>query len=316
LKCILHIGQQKTGSTFLQYRLSQTRSHLAEQGYLYPSSLGNQKQNKFLTEHDKLRDSSSEVYKEFENEIAQSGLSNIICSEENLFSIPKEKITTVHAFLKNFFDEFEIVVYLRRQDDHFLSIYQQNVRGKTTESINEILSNGAYAEKYSYNKILENWSGVFQNAKIKIRPYGQLKNNDIIEDFYDLMKIEKGDFTPEDNYAITNKSFDAESIELIRYFNILEKEGKLILPHQTKRKLRIFLKNKERTNKFSLSINDKLKIWKIFLVENKKFCAKYLDDNQSTYFLNEPSEKNTQPLYNHHIQSDHLYELYFDIFES
>lgn len=315
MKCILHIGQQKTGSTFLQHNLSQSREHLLSNGYLYPSSLGLQKQNKLLSSHDDLADENSDVYKSFIKEISESNVENIICSEENLFSIPEQKITNIYNFLSKKCDSFEIVVYLRRQDDHFLSIYQQNIRGKVTETIKDYLNSESLYQKYSYNNILMTWQRAFKDCTITIKPYGHLKNGDIIDDFYDFLKIEKSHYQQQNNYAISNKSFDAESIELIRYFNILEQEEKVILPHSMKRKLRVFLKNKQRGPKFSLSMDDKLKIWNTYKDENEKLCSNFNFENNS-YFKNKPKHTDSKPLYNHHIKKDVLYELFFDVFDN
>jgi len=316
LKAIIHIGQQKTGSTILQEYLSQSRDQLLSQGILYPKCLGNNKQHKLLSEHDNLLKEESGLQRSLKSEIFASKSNTVLISEENLFSIPQNKIEVIAQFLKKEFNEITIVVSLRRQYDHFLSLYQQKIRGRSAATIKEVFEQKYFDEKYQYYSILKRWKIVFPSAHFIIRPYGHLKNGDSVDDFLSLFKIKKRDQELKTNFANTNKSFDAESIELIRNFNLLESNNQFTLTHQRKRQLRVYLKNKTRNQKFNLNSQDRIKIWERFLDENKKLCSSFDLKGYESYFLQEPKIIAGQPIYNQNIDKDQLYDLFFEIFES
>lgn len=316
MKLILHIGQQKTGSTVLQNYLRKSQVSLQAEGFLYPQSLGIHKQNKLLSEFDSLTPDGT-LYKTFKNEIQESSnVHTVICSEENLFSIPEFKIERIYNFLSRLFDSIQIVAYLRKQDDHFLSIYQQSVRGSETATIKEVLDKKINGPKYNYHAIISRWQKVFHNAEVTARAYGLLINNDIIDDFNFILGLKRYNEQIETDFAITNKSFDAESIELIRLFNLLESENKLILPHHRKRALRIFLKHKPRNKKFILADADRHKIWQLTLNNNQKLCDEFIKEGQKKYFLKAPHNITTKEHYNKDVDLDNLYSLFFDIFEA
>lgn len=208
-----------------------------------------------------------------------------------------------------------MVAYLRRQDDHVLSIYQQNIRGKQSETILSMIEQIDELPQYDYLSIISRWQDTFPNAQLTIRPYGQLLNGDIIEDFSAFLNCPVNSDYQEPNYAIKNLSFDAPSIELIRLFNKLEADGQLILPHLTKRHMRKTLKNRKRGQKFKLSPKDQVRIWEAFKVNNLALCDKYELRECKDYFSSPPIP-NSEVFYNEDVQNDDLYHLFFKTFES
>ncbi|MBT8232847.1 MAG: hypothetical protein HKO66_13760, partial [Saprospiraceae bacterium] len=114
MKLILHIGQQKTGSTSLQSFLFDNYKSLIDKGYLYPKSLGIEykKQHLLFKEHKPSNNNGESLKAPLLQEIKDKNASTVIISDENLYSgilVEKEKIS---AFLTSIFDEIDIIIYL------------------------------------------------------------------------------------------------------------------------------------------------------------------------------------------------------------
>jgi len=309
VQLILHIGQQKTGSTYLQHYLSIKRDFLKKSGYLYPKSLGDLKQRSLCSEPENLILNNSNLYRNFINEINLSKPKVIILSEENIIHLKPEIIELIEKRLKPLSNDIKIIVYLRRQEDHLLSLYQQNVRGKRRKTIRELIDTDRLFKKHNYYDIVNRWKKAIPNADLILRPYGNLINNNIIEDFCQFTSCPFDSEYKNFDFAVANKSFDAASIELIRQLNILEEDEKIQLPHNLKRQIRVFLKFKERGNKFQLSHKDKMLIWNRNIKNNTLLCQEYNNVELSNYLLPKPEKSSLPSLYNQDIKNEEIIHL-------
>ena len=107
MKLILHIGQQKTGSTSLQRFLFDNYDNLLKQNVLYPQSLGTEhfKQHLLFRNCEDLNDKAFSLKEKLTYEIEKTKPELVIISDENLFygiRVNKKKIA---AFLTSIFDE-------------------------------------------------------------------------------------------------------------------------------------------------------------------------------------------------------------------
>lgn len=316
MKVIIHIGQQKTGSTVLQDYLFQSRSFLKKHNILYPQSLGHKKQVKLLSENTELSQTNSSLRESFTKELCSQKFDTVIISEENLFAVDEQKISNVKNLITQFSDDVVIFAYLRRQDDHLLSIYQQGIRGTRTNTLEETITKKVYNNQHDYEKIINRWAKIFNNAKINLRPYIKIKDGSVVNDFKETFRLPSFEEYQEPSLAVSNKSFDAASIEFIRIMNELEKEGKLKWDHSLKRKMRVYLKNKQRNKKLQLSSDDVLKIKEQHNESNSRLAQKYNNNSLGAYLTNFPTHQNQEGYYNEDVEKDMIYELYFNVFES
>ena len=145
MRLILHVGMPKAGSTALQRGLKQLQDRLLEQGYLYPTGRRPFHNHNFLVAAvvppEKLpryflpryREKPDRVAHDFEKwigdiraQVTRHRPKALLMSGESLFhrSSP-ERCAKLAAVLRPLADEIEVVAYLRRPSDFYLSAAQQ-----------------------------------------------------------------------------------------------------------------------------------------------------------------------------------------------
>ena len=141
---VLHIGTGKTGTSSIQAWLHRNRDRLADLGVLFPESPGKRRhvQLGLAMQPDDARrsldwrtqqvSSPSELRPVFEErlraEILAARPSRLLLSDEALSGAPDGAIRNLRDFLDGIAGSVRVVVYLRRQDDHLCSRYQQVVK--------------------------------------------------------------------------------------------------------------------------------------------------------------------------------------------
>lgn len=316
MKAILHIGQQKTGSTILQNVLAKSRNRLRKNGILYPISFGPKKQKVLVSQDFNKVDSRQSILDDFEKELETHKYHTVIFSEENLFYAHQENKQVIAEFLNKSFSEVNIVVYLRAQWNHIASQYQQSVRNKLDLTLKEYIPHALNNTRlYNYTEVIKSWKNAFPNANLIIRSFDRLINQNIIDDFKAALDIRKINLNTNINPKFSNTSFDACSVELLRIFNKLENSNQdLEMSKPDKRKIRLYLKQKSRNKKLSLSYKDKLAVYTSCFEYNKKLCDKHIvEQNVSDSLLSIENEvKTNDGIYNEDVNFSELYTLYLD----
>jgi len=142
---IVHIGTGKAGSSSIQSFLAKNREHLRTVGVLYPRSPGWTRHLRLglytmpLSEleltpawHRQKFSKPARFRKNFRRrlftEVDESDLSRVLLSDEILFGAPDEALRRLRRLTDRMGRGLRLVVYLRRQDDHMVSRYQQGVK--------------------------------------------------------------------------------------------------------------------------------------------------------------------------------------------
>lgn len=210
MKCILHIGTAKTGTTILQDWLYDNQAGLSKVGVYLSDNLGktnNRLVPAFYQGHldewamKKGISSDAEKTQYFEgfterltNEIitAKETHNFFIITSEHLHSRvrKKEEIERLYIFLMSVFDEVEVLCYFRNQFDAAVSRYSTALKSNNFASVEQFVEN-AIPEKYFYNYLqsADNWAGVFGNGNCNFRIYDRSKfiGNDIRLDFLSVI---------------------------------------------------------------------------------------------------------------------------------
>ena len=237
----LHIGTEKTGTTTLQRFFSVNKDALLKMGYYYPNEKGNN--HTFLATYaaeniEKVKDLL--IYQNIKDNISHEGFrkeiesyltrivtnrkkkkENIVFSNEHIsarLQTIKEIIT-----LKKLFDQFDfdtkIIIYLRRQDEYLISLFNTYIQTGGTDKLLTFKDQNKEAYRFKYYKLLKLWSDVFGRSNINVRVFEKdaFVNKDIIHDFLHTIGIDdvQGFVIPNDQ----NKSLDAKSIEFLRNLN-------------------------------------------------------------------------------------------------
>jgi hypothetical protein len=150
LRILLHVGMPKAGSTALQAALAGARDRLARQGILYPRGpfiprthnffiAGIEERKRELPRllRNAYRERMDEIEPVFAKWMAELGASlaarrpdTLILSSEWLFRLRGDsKFDRLNEILRGLGDTVEVVAYVRRPSDQYLSAAQQILKG-------------------------------------------------------------------------------------------------------------------------------------------------------------------------------------------
>jgi hypothetical protein len=242
---VLHIGSGKTGTSSIQGFLHRNRDRLATLGYLYPRTPGVTRHTRlglFIQPDDSLDDriawhrqraSSPDAFrKSFRRrlfrEIDESGLSHVLFSDEALYGSSKEALRRLRELVEPIAGSLRLVVYLRRQDDHLVSRYQQVVKVGETKRLTEWAVEPEHADTYDYYDRLSTWERLLEPDEFVVRRFepASFVDGSLLQDFLDATGIDAraDDMTQGPS---RNRSLDAESVEFLRLLNLyrVENEG-------------------------------------------------------------------------------------------
>lgn len=211
MKCVLHIGTEKTGTTLLQDWLYANEALLNQQRIYLPQTLG-KSNNRLLasyfepgiddwakTHHLTTIEQKAAYFSDFEEkfreEVQQASESHdvFLISSEHFHSRIRwaEDIENLRRLLDETFEQVTVVCYFRDQADMVISNYSTAVRGETTQNLAEFLQIEATPDNYYYNikAIADNWSSVFGRNRCTFRVYDrqQFPDQDIRRDFISVL---------------------------------------------------------------------------------------------------------------------------------
>jgi len=299
VKIYLHIGTEKTGTTSIQSFLADNRDMLRKNKIMYSKVLGdpnNIRLSVALQDTDKIDDSRihsgiiteesildfrKKLRDELREEIDNEKPEILIISSEHLSSRMdrEDEIERIKLFLNEFSQDITIVVYLRRQDEFFESLYSTAIKKGHTIDF-EFPKEGKERQDFHYDRMLRKWEKVFGMEHMIVRLFSKKKlyNNDVIADFIHTLKLtlpyEKTKTKKE------NISFGSKKLAFLKEFN-------QYVPEITNNKINPLRGNIEKLLE-SIAIEDK----KVKMPSNKKnnFVQRFSSKNNqiaSRYFPGE-----------------------------
>jgi hypothetical protein len=205
----LHIGSYKTGTTSIQNTLHVNRAGLYKQGYHYPGSQSNHHLSFLATgaekedwprqftsiERNNLQQNVQayfqELTRDFKNEDKQQ-----IVSTEYLYIENEAYIESYMAFLKEFFDEIKVYVFLRDPVYFFRSAQQQMIKARS------FVANPADWE-LTFREVIEAWSSYVEVEVIEYR-----KGIDSCEVFCEAVGLDYSKLDKPDKQSNTSLSLE------------------------------------------------------------------------------------------------------------
>jgi hypothetical protein len=244
-EAVLHVGLGKTGTTSVQQFLYRNRARLVEHGMLMPDTPGRTRHVGIsflmkspatvagLIEWQRMGEESLEEWRKrfrrnLRRELTRAGLPRALFTDEALFSCHGPAIRRLRQLTDQLARRTRVVVYLRRQDDHFVSRYQQAVKVGETARLTDFLAR-KWAWKYDYARQLDRWQRFLEPTRIVVRRYepGHFAGGSLYQDFLDAIGVaaSAADFTPLDRTR--NDALPMEAAEFMRLLNIyrVEQEG-------------------------------------------------------------------------------------------
>ena len=251
MRCVLHIGTEKTGTTLLQDWLYQNKQSLSHQRIFLSDLIGKNNNRRLVgyfqsgfDDWTRVRHLTSQEEKDiffagfldnFAAEIESASADHDVCviSSEHFHSRlrKREDIEALQHYLQQVFESVRVVCYFREQMRMAQSFYSTALRGNCVVSREQFLD-AVTPTNYYYNfkEIADNWSGVFGRGNCEFRVYdrNKFKEQDIRKDFLDCLDcshdVGKLDLTTNSS----NESLSRLEGELYRATNIhvpLWKEG-------------------------------------------------------------------------------------------
>lgn len=230
----------KTGSSAVQNYIINNIDYLKEKDLLYPQI--NLKAQNYLAfslmdevpkyvQH-VLPDTAEELYQKLVNEILESKESRVLITTEIFSLISSDKYIGIEAsrrlfdLLDGYGFKFKIVLFLRKQDDFLLSMYNQVIKRHNFNSLYHKDIMTYYEENidvFDYKTIINYWSDIFGADNMLIKPY--LKTDNILDIFFAIFDI---DIKNNKKEVIQNKSLGNKSTAFLKEankFNIDKSNG-------------------------------------------------------------------------------------------
>jgi hypothetical protein len=234
----------KTGTSSIQGLMSRNRSHLRETGtLLYPRTPGRARHARLslsvrpteklgrLPAWRRLGEPDPEQFREgFQHrllrEIEEAALSRVLFSDEGLYGLPDQSLSDLAGLVARIGEHVRVVVYLRRQDDHLVSHYQQVVKVRETRRLVERIQQTDYSRTHDYHARLRSWSRLLDPELLVVRRFEpeMFVEGSLYQDFFEAAAIPvRADGLTQ--VGSRNESLDAEAVEFLRLVNLLRQEG-------------------------------------------------------------------------------------------
>ncbi|MBP7972409.1 MAG: hypothetical protein WBB44_05850 [Candidatus Nanopelagicales bacterium] len=236
-KLVLHIGTRKTGTTFLQSYLHENVAQLKKQGWSYPEFVEERNHLEFaLLFHDKVsgihrmrgmpdRAAINRNAQKWADQLRKHVRPNsrwIITSE--MFSTRLQTVGEVQnavTFLRQFFDDITVVLFVRRQEFMFPSVYSQSVKNGFSPTWSWGFCKKRLS-KLDYQTMYERWNGANGVDEMVVVPFleSDKANADRLpEQFSEATGIKFGQDWVMPPEFHSNQSLSAEGIAFLRVVN-------------------------------------------------------------------------------------------------
>lgn len=230
MKKIVHIGQMKSGTTYIQNSLHQNRAELYRQGYLYPGGLFNHQHACYgicggdipwVRTGKKWEQLGSDLVDEI-----KSSEKDVILSAEALSCMDEKGVA---SFIEKMEGVDKIVITVRNFYRVILSAWQQSIKGGGVKSLPEFISyighcrsdNTGMWKNYSFGESARIWS---KYAPINlIVTDGRQPSSYLLKKFCESCGVGEI-FEPKLDSEQENKSLKREDAELLRSLNVFNKE--------------------------------------------------------------------------------------------
>lgn len=244
MKVIIHIGTEKTGTTSLQNFMYDNRNTFSEHGY-HICTVGGLGNNRglagysvsschldeyhshigVLSTEDKVQH-DKKIETDFYNEVTNlsSNIHTVILSSEHFHSrcVDVSEVNKLKLLLNKYFDDFEVVVYLRPQVEVMISLYTTILRSGGCVTFKDFFDNTSNApgDYYNYASLLDRWAKVFGKESViaKVFSRGELINGDLVSDFIHGIGIGEVEFIK--NVENKNESLTPFGQEFLRLMNL------------------------------------------------------------------------------------------------
>ncbi len=211
MKVTLHIGTEKTGTTSIQNALDRDRAALAAHGILYPRLFGSSNHMEIavaamdsdagdelqMIELGKQDCSHPEYVARLKSRLREErdagSFHHIVLSNEHCHSRLRhlDAVRRIVDLVDVPPEDFEIIVYLRRQDRLAVSLYSTRLKLGGQGGVFPPIRSGTLPHYFDFFRLLSLYSEVFGPERLRVRLYDRerLEGGDVVSDFYRLAQL-------------------------------------------------------------------------------------------------------------------------------
>lgn len=226
VRLYLHIGMNKTGTSAIQRFLSQNDHQLMAAGWLYPRT------GRTVDAHYELSRALGFAHRNppvdlaalarmraaIDREVAASGARAVILSSEDF--VLRGGVTGVREFLAGY--DTRIVVYLRRHDHWWASVYSQAVKMVADPPWERGIqgyirfTRRRQGRQGRYRELLDSWAAEFGSGAMCVRPFEAEQNSGgVVADFLRTIEVPAlSNIAPGDAGRV-NESLSGETLQLL-----------------------------------------------------------------------------------------------------
>jgi hypothetical protein len=247
LDLVLHLGMGKTGTSSIQFFLRDHRDALAALGTLYPETPGGGRHQKLglsvktrqeldrsiewtRVEHGDPGRFRRRFRKRLLTEIEDSGLSRVLLSDEVLFGSSPAALRRLGSWTSGLSRSRRVVVYLRRQDDHMVSRYQEEVKLGEVRRL-DAWSRQRMRRLYDYHDRLCKIQQLLAPTSLVVRRFerDRFPGGSVLQDFLEAAGLDTSlaDLSQGEE---RNTALDADSLEFLRLLNVYRVEHESAVP--------------------------------------------------------------------------------------
>ena len=242
MKCYLHIGTEKTGSSLLQEWLYHNREVLLEEGVYLCKSLDAPNNRRLAAyfqprfddyfrdrgiadreSRDKFFDGFLEGFRAEIAEAAQHCHSVVVTSEHLSSRLHStEDIGRLHEELSGLFDAITVICYVREQSSLRRSLYSTALRAGETIALDSFQTEiGSGQRFYNYFELLGDWGAVFGGDALSVGIYERERfpGGDIRKDFLQRIEFKTDPDLLDYVVATANEGLSPVQATLIRLAN-------------------------------------------------------------------------------------------------
>ncbi len=296
---IFHIGQQKTASTAIQSHLAYNRKRLADQGVLYPLALGSSKATLItglLTRKSGLASSRETILSNLDAELSKP-YSRVLFSNENLFgwnSLPTIPHPLKEAFAR-YATSWRVLCYVRRPDEHLVSLYQQNVKGGLAGTLDQFFEERLDSFYYSYARRMEQWAKTFGEDAVEVRLFHrQSLKGAPFDDFTQWLGLDPAALPPSPEER-ANESLDRVNTEVLRLLNLCRAEQPDLLRGLDTKRIVRRMRAFDTGDRWRLDSERARRLQERFRDDHESLARRYLSDADAALLLAPPPEVPPQP---------------------
>lgn len=235
---VVHVGMSKTGTSTIQAVLHRSRRRLARRGILYPKSPGERRHIRLglamQPDDGVVRQSvgwrrqavstPGELRPIFEEALFEElsvSPRHVVFSDEALFIADPEGIANMRELFDRIASSVRVVAYLRRQDGHLCSRYQQMVKREGEVRLLTERAELDLSDDYDYHARLTTWRELMRPDQLVVRTFepARFVGGSLVSDFLDATGL---DLRAEQLVQVPprNESIDAEAVEFLRVLNL------------------------------------------------------------------------------------------------